>query len=273
MLLAALLLAGCSRPADPAQTAATPAPAGEKPLLKVGFQLDWFPSAEHGGHYQALVKNFYRDAGLDVTIVSGGPGQSGMQKVGLGQIEFAMGRSDDVILAVHQGLPLLIVGAQMQHDPQAVMVHEESQVKSFRDLDGKSIMVSPGSNWITFVQSHYGVHFGTFPNDFGLARFMADPGFIQQIFISNEPYYVGQHGAKTRALLIADAGYDPYRVIFTSQTFARRSTPRLSAPLLWRRRCAGGRITCTAIPARRPSASSRKTRRRRRGKSRTRSKP
>jgi NitT/TauT family transport system substrate-binding protein len=32
---------------------------------------------------------------------------------------------------------------------------------------------------------------------------------------------VGEHGVKTRALLIADAGYDPYRVIFTNQNFAR----------------------------------------------------
>jgi NitT/TauT family transport system substrate-binding protein len=220
-LLAGLLLAGCSKPADPAATAPTPAVPGEKPLLKVGFQLDWFPAAEHGGHYQALVKGFYRDAGLDVTIIPGGPGQSGMQKVALGQVEFAMGRSDDVILAVSHGLPLLIIGAQMQHDPQAILVHDESRVKTFQDLDGKSIMVNPGSNWITFVQVHYGIHFGTFPNDFGLARFMADPGFIQQCFISNEPYYVGQHGVKTRTLLIADAGYDPYRVIFTSQAFAK----------------------------------------------------
>ena len=146
LLLAGILLAGCSRSADTSQVAGDPAPAGAKPLLKVGFQLDWFPAAEHGGHYQALVKNYYRDAGLDVTIVPGGPGQSGMQKVALGQIEFAMGRSDDVILAVSHNLPLLIVGAQMQHDPQAILVHEASPVKSFRDLDGKSMMASPGSN-------------------------------------------------------------------------------------------------------------------------------
>ena len=221
LLLTGILLAGCSRSAETATTAAVPSAPVEKPLLKVGFQLDWFPSAEHGGHYQAVAKNFYRDAGLDVTIVPGGPGQSGMQKVALGQIEFAMGRSDDVILAVSHGLPLLIVGAQMEHDPQAILVHDESPVKTFKDLDGKSIMVSPGSNWITFVQSHYGIHFGTFPNDFGLARFVADPAFIQQCFISNEPYYVGQQGVKTRALLIADAGYDPYRVLFTSQAFAK----------------------------------------------------
>ena len=219
--LALILAAGCSRSSEPAKPAVEPASASGKPLLKVGFQLDWFPSAEHGGHFEALVKNYYRDAGLDVTIVPGGPGASGMQKVALGQIEFAMGRSDDVILAVQHGLPLLIVGAQMQHDPQAILLHEESPVKTFRDLDGKSVMAAPGSNWIAFLQARYGIHFGIFPLDFGLARFMADKNFIQQCFISNEPYYVGLQGVKTRALLIADGGYDPYRVIFTSQTFAR----------------------------------------------------
>jgi NitT/TauT family transport system substrate-binding protein len=192
-----------------------------QPLRKVQFQLDWYPAAEHGGHFQAVAKNYYRDAGLDVMIVSGGPGASGMQKVAMGQLEFAMGRADDVILAVERGLPLLIVGAQMQHDPQSIMVHDESPVKSFRDLDGKSIMASPGSNWIAFLQARYGISFGVFPIDFGMARFMADKNFIQQCFISNEPYFVGLHGVKARALLIADAGYDPYRVIFTSRTFAR----------------------------------------------------
>jgi NitT/TauT family transport system substrate-binding protein len=221
LLLAQVLLTGCSRSSEAAKPAVEQTSASGKPLLKVGFQLDWFPSAEHGGHFEALVKNYYRDAGLDVTIVPGGPGASGMQKIAMGQIEFAMGRSDDVILAVHHGLPLLIVGAQMQHDPQAILVHEESPVKTFRDLDGKSVMAAPGSNWIAFLQSRYGIHFGIFPLDFGLARFMADKNFIQQCFISNEPYYVGLQGMKTRALLIADGGYDPYRVIFTSQTFAR----------------------------------------------------
>ena len=113
LMLAQILFAGCSRSADAAKTSAEPVPAGEKPLVKVGFQLDWFPSAEHGGHFEALAKNYYRDAGLDVTIVPGGPGVSGLQKIAMGQIEFAMGRSDDVILAVSRGLPLLIVGAQM----------------------------------------------------------------------------------------------------------------------------------------------------------------
>ena len=32
-----------------------------------------FPEAEHGGFYAALVRGYYREAGLDVRILPGGP--------------------------------------------------------------------------------------------------------------------------------------------------------------------------------------------------------
>lgn len=217
--LAAALLSssGCGRQGPSSQAAAeAPGP------LKVRFQLDWYPSPEHGGHFEALAKGYYRDGGLDVSIVPGGPGSYPLQMVGTGRVEFAMGRCDDVILAARQGLPLLIVCAQMEHDPQAVMVHEGSPVRSFKDLEGKSVMAGPAANWIAFVQQHYGVHFNVIPTDYGPARFAADKDFIQQCFITNEPYFAELHGSKTRAFLIAGGGYDPYRVIFTNRTFAEK---------------------------------------------------
>jgi len=222
LLLGAAFAAGCGR--QP-QAARPPGEAGSGPgrqLLKVGFQLDWYPSPEHGGHFQALVKNYYRDAGLDVTIAPGGPGSFPLETVGTGRMELAMGRCDDVILAVRQGLPLVIVCAQMQHDPQAIMMHGDGPVKSFRDLDGRSVMAGPGANWIAFVQRHYGVKFNIIPMDYGVARFMTNREFVQQCFITNEPYYAELNGVKTRALLIASEGYDPYRVIFTNRSFADR---------------------------------------------------
>jgi NitT/TauT family transport system substrate-binding protein len=200
-----------------AQDSAT---TGKQPL-KVVFQLDWYPAPEHGGEYQALVKNFYRDAGLDVTIAPGGPGPKGIQQVATGRVEFSMGACDDVIMAVEQGAPLVIVGAHMEHNPQAVMVHDESPVRTFRDLDGKSVMCVAGTAWIDYVQHHYGITFHVIPTDFALSRFMSDRNFIQQCFITSEPFYTELHGAKARALLIADSGYDPYRVIFTNRSFAR----------------------------------------------------
>jgi NitT/TauT family transport system substrate-binding protein len=215
------LLTGCGPAAQSSNPSTSKDAVAERPLLKVGFQLDWYPAPEHGGHFQALLKNDYRDAGLDVTILPGGPGAYPFQKVATGQAQLAMGRADDVIMAIKQGMPLLIVGVQMQHDPQAILVHEESPVRSFKDLDGKTLMAGVGANWVAFLQHRYDIKFNVMPLDFGLARFIADKDFIQQCFISNEPYHVELQGVKTRALLIADGGYDPYRVIFTSQRFAR----------------------------------------------------
>ena len=220
LLLGAAWVAGCGRPAAPADTSAGTAAPGSQPLQKVTLLLDWYPSAEHGGLYEALVKNYYRDAGLDVTIAPGGPASFPLQMVGTGRAPFALGRCDDVILAARQGLPLVIVCAQMEHDPQAVMVHADSPVRTLRDLDGRSVMAGPAANWVAYVQAHYGIKFQVIPTDWGIGRFIADKDFIQQCFISNEPYYAEIHGVKTRAILVTGAGYDPYRVIFTSRSFA-----------------------------------------------------
>ena len=215
------MASGCSKAPDSAGASAQANPPAAKQLLKVGFQLDWYAAPEHGGEYQALVKNYYRDAGLDVTIIAGGPSSYGIQKVATGRVELSMASCDDVVLAVKRGAPLLIVGAHLEHNPQAIMVHDESPVRTFRDLDGKSIMAVAGSTWIDYLQNHYGIKFNVVPADYGLARFMADKNYIQSSFITNEPYFAELNGQKTRALLIANSGYDPYRVIFTSLSFAR----------------------------------------------------
>ena len=47
--------------------------ATDKPLAKITVQLDWVAEPEHGGFYQALARGFFRDEGLDVTVVPGGP--------------------------------------------------------------------------------------------------------------------------------------------------------------------------------------------------------
>ena len=47
--------------------------AADKPLAKVTVQLDWVAEPEHGGLYQALARGFFRDEGLDVILLPGGP--------------------------------------------------------------------------------------------------------------------------------------------------------------------------------------------------------
>jgi NitT/TauT family transport system substrate-binding protein len=222
--LLAGLFAGCGKnepaAADGAEGAALP---------KVRFKDDWFPQAEHGGFYQALAKGFYKDAGIDVEIVPGGPGVPVDQILLAGQVDLAMGRSDDMIVWDSKGLPFVIVGVYMERDPQAILVHDDSPVRGFADLNDRTIMAVQGSTWIDYIKAHYHIDFRLIPSNFGIAQFMADKDFIQQCFVTDEPYYVLKNGGHPRTLLISDSGFSPYRVIYTTQRYAREHPAEVRA--------------------------------------------
>ncbi len=219
----ALLLGACSRPAAPEPGVVARA------LPKVRFKTDWFPQAEHGGFYQAVAKGFYQEAGIDVEIIPGGPGVPVSQIVLSGQVDLAMGRSDDIIAWVSQGIPLVAVGVYMERDPQAILVHDESPVRTFADLNDRTIMGVQGSNWIDYIKQHYHIDFRLIPSNFGIAQFMADPNFIQQCFVTNEPFFVRKNGGHPRTLLMSDSGFRPYRIIYTTQRFLREHPDEVRA--------------------------------------------
>jgi NitT/TauT family transport system substrate-binding protein len=207
-----MLLAGCSRHAAP----------GAKEPAAVSVQADWYAEAEQGGNYQALARGFYREAGLNVNFMNGGPGGFPMQKVASGNANFALGRSDDVILAVSRAhLPLMIVCAYMEKDPMAVLVHEESPVRDFPDLAGRVVMADPTSAWISYLKAQYHIEFGIIPINYGLGGYMADKNYIVQGFATSEVYFMRKNGAPARTLLIANSGYNPYRSIIANAGFVR----------------------------------------------------
>src|SRR5580704_3202713 len=120
-------------------------------LTKVVLQADWYPQPEHGGFYDALIRGYYKEEGLDVTILPGGPYANSDQLVSVGTVQFGMGSSDHTLEAIDNGVPLVAVGATMQHDPQAVMVHADSPVRSFQDLDGHAVAIRLGlSTWFEY---------------------------------------------------------------------------------------------------------------------------
>src|SRR5260370_11287657 len=109
--------------------------------MPITLQTDWYPQPEHGGFYHALLKGYYKDEGLDIQIVPGGPYISGEQQVSSGAAQFSMGSSDQVLVAVSRGLPFIALEATMQQDPQAIMLHKDSPVQTFSHLNGPAIPV------------------------------------------------------------------------------------------------------------------------------------
>jgi len=212
--VALLGLTGCGKKND--SVAQAPGAGG---LVKIKFQTDWFPQPEHGGYYQALAKGYYAAEGLDVEILSGGPNAQVMATVATGRAELGMTDGDEVIVAIARGVPIKMVGAEMQRNPQGILFHEEHPLHDLKDLQGKTVMAGASSPWIQVMQKKLGIQFNLIPLVGDLARFVSNPEFVQQCFVTNEPFFARQRGVKVGALLIASDNYEPYRVMFTSDEY------------------------------------------------------
>ena len=219
LLLSALFAIGCHRGSSGSATE----PGSAAGLTRITLQADWYPQPEHGGFYTALVKGYYKDEGLDVTIQPGGPYLVVEQQVASGAAQFGMGSSDRMLESVADGQPLVAVAATMQRDPQGIMVRKDSSIHSFADLNGHTISIKPGYTWFAYLVQRYQLNnIHEIPATMSVANFVADPQYIQQAFATSEPYFARQAGIETRVLLISDAGYNPYRVMFTTRDFLQQ---------------------------------------------------
>ncbi|WP_279432968.1 ABC transporter substrate-binding protein [Nostoc sp. 106C] len=123
-------------------------------LDKVTFGTNWIAQAEHGGFYQAMsttgcayATGIYKNHGLDVTIKMGGPQvPSGTQLLMGDAVDFFMGYGIDAINAVAQGIPKITVTAIFQKDPQCIISHPNTAIKTLADLKGKPIYISAAAN-------------------------------------------------------------------------------------------------------------------------------
>ena len=128
------------------------------------------------------------------------------------------------------GQPLVAVAATMQRDPQGIMVRDDSPIHSFADLNGHTVSIKPGYTWFAFLVKRYHLNdIHEIPATMSVANFVADPQYIQQAFATSEPFFARQAGIETRVLLISEAGYNPYRVMFTTRDFLRQHPETVDA--------------------------------------------
>lgn len=186
---------------------------------RIVVQLDWVAEPEHGGFYQAEALGYFVEEGLDVELVQGGANAFVHQKVATNQAQFGQADSTNTLLAVAQGLPLLNIAAVFQHDPSVLMLHASNPISRFEELDGQTIMARPEWAFLAFLKQKYGVRINIIPQSFGLAQFLADPGFIQQGFYIAEPFFIEREGVTPKFLYAWDSGFDAYTVVIGNRDF------------------------------------------------------
>ncbi|MER9231071.1 ABC transporter substrate-binding protein [Mesorhizobium sp. M0622] len=183
---------------------------------KVTFGTNWLAEPEHGGYYQAVADGTYAACGIDVTIMQGGPQVSGRPLLLAGKIDFYMGGNLlSAFDAVQQGIPMRVVAADFQKDPQVIMSQPGQGLDKWEDLKNADQYILGDEGTQTFFQwmvTELGFDAAKrVPYTFNPAPFIANKKSIQQGYVTSEPFAVQKQGGFTpNQFLLADYGWDTY---------------------------------------------------------------
>jgi ABC-type nitrate/sulfonate/bicarbonate transport system substrate-binding protein len=181
-------------------------------LDKVSLQLKWLHQFQFAGYYAALEQGFYRDAGLDVEIREGGPNVDAMKAVQEGKADFGV-CTTSVLLEKPGTASVVVLGVIFQHSPAILLVPSRARVGSVRELKGRRLMDTPGSDDIAAMLKHEGVDYASLPRvpHNGNPRDLADGKADAMVaYGTNEPFVLGQLGVPYRTFSPRASGFDFY---------------------------------------------------------------
>jgi NitT/TauT family transport system substrate-binding protein len=113
-------------------------------LKKVSLTPQWLPQAQFAGYMTALDKGFYREAGLDVTIEKGGPGNPPFEALAGGKVTFCTEWLSSGIQHRAGGVPLVNLAQITQRSSLMLIAKKKSGITSLDRLNGKRVALWGG---------------------------------------------------------------------------------------------------------------------------------
>lgn len=128
-----------------ASASATPSPSESSPAapVKVKLQLKWVPQAQFAGYFVALDKGYYKDEGLDVEIVPGGPDIVPEQQVANGAADIGIDWVASLLASQEAGMPIVEIAQIYQSSGLQLISKKSAGINGPADLKGKKV-----GNWM-----------------------------------------------------------------------------------------------------------------------------
>jgi len=208
-ILISCMLCGCSEEPEPG--------ISNSLNRKVQLKLNWFPEAEHGGFYAALVHGYYREAGLDVEILPGGPKEPVLQSVASGRVDFGISNADQLLIGRARKADVVGLFAALQTSPRCVMVHQKSGIDDFEDLQGLILAINENSSFGSYLRRHVqleGCQIVPYPGN--VTQFLLNEDFAQQAYVFSEPFVARKEGGDPHNLMAAEIGFNPYTSVLVA---------------------------------------------------------
>jgi NitT/TauT family transport system substrate-binding protein len=199
----------------------------------VTFATNWKAQAAHGGFYQAVADGTYKKHGLDVTIRQGGPQVNNRPLLPAKRIDFLLtGNLLHSFDNVKNGVPVVVVAAMFQKDPQALMAHPGQGYENFASLKNAptAFIAKDGQfSWWQWLKVVHGFKDEALkPYNYNLGPFLAQPKTIQQGYSVAEPIYIKEQGKFAPIVhLLADHGFSTYSTLIETRTETVKNNPEL----------------------------------------------
>lgn len=189
---------------------------------KLRLQLRWLHQFQFAGYYMALEKGFYRQAGLDVQILQGGPGApKPLEAMLAGEVDFAIANSG-LVIARMAGKPVVALAAILQSSPIVWIVRADSDIYTPHDLAGKRVMLMPApeSAELRITLAREGLdlqRLQVLQTSFNPQDLIDGNTDAYDGYISNEPFWLQQQKVAYRLINPREYGVNFYNDVLTTR--------------------------------------------------------
>jgi len=168
-------------------------------LVKINFRLQWFSHSQFAGYIVAKEKGYYKEYGLDVNILPGGPDLKPQVTVAAGTDDIAIGVPNQIIAAQSNGVPLIEIAQIFQDSPNRYILKKENSIKQLSDLKGKKVGLWLGGDEVEFIamlksQGMTEKDVNMIPQEFSVVPFIQDQYVCSQVTTYGEMNFLAIKG-------------------------------------------------------------------------------
>jgi ABC-type nitrate/sulfonate/bicarbonate transport system substrate-binding protein len=193
----------------------SPLPGHAQAARTLTLQAAGLGDAEAIGYFVALEKGWFREEGLELKFLPGGPEAPPEAAVQSGRAEVGLATLEGVIRAITvQKAPLVIIGAQFQKNPIGIVSLANRPIRSPRDLVGKTLAVTVADR--PAVDALFALN-GVDPAKVRIVPYANDPrpllkGEIDAALdvTTRAPFTVKTGGGQASSFLLADFRLPPF---------------------------------------------------------------
>jgi len=199
-------------------------------LESVTLQLKWRHQFQFAGYYAALEKGYYRDAGLDVTLLEATPATNVVQAVVAGRARYGVGTSE--LLLARRQAPVVALAVIFQHSP-LILLAREDRVSNLHQLAGQRVMLEAHAEELLAYLRKEGLppaSLHILPHRQGIDDLINGKVAAMSAYSTTEPFLLRQAGLRTIEFSPRAVGIDFYGdTLFTSQQELKQHPERVRA--------------------------------------------